>query len=368
MSLAPHITDFMGGVKMLHNILNLNPEASYHLDKQPFGRYPNTREIISRREFDIDERPNMFLETEYDIHLNWGNEHHVYELGCFAFDSAGTPVIIADFETPNNYQGFSASGYDPISKRPWGTESTKEKGGSAVITVNFNNLPSKITTLIFPVSILTGPSSFDESDARLMTVGMGVLSSTMGFKLKGGERSTVAFALHRSQRVKHWHVTYPNIHKDTIIPRGILPECQTYHVKFNNHWKVPGGFKTVPEVEEVEDYKITLVGATSVKAMDSNGKSDPYCIVHSRQYELHKTKIHKKTLDPVWGEHFEVDGGCKRLKLTVKDHDLFRDELIGIAFLGLPSDLALGASKTIQVPIWCEKKHTGTVNVIVERK
>ena len=38
-------------------------------------------------------------------------------------------------------------------------------------------------------------------------------------------------------------------------------------------------------------------------AMDSNGKSDPFCVIHVAK-KTHKTSTKAKTLDPVWNETF----------------------------------------------------------------
>eukprot|EP00842_Homolaphlyctis_polyrhiza_P000132 jgi/Hompol1/1119/HPOL_002644-RA len=51
---------------------------------------------------------------------------------------------------------------------------------------------------------------------------------------------------------------------------------------------------------------VDIVSASNIAAGDSNGKcnslSDPYCIVNVNGTTVHKTKVHKKTLNPVFNE------------------------------------------------------------------
>ena len=53
--------------------------------------------------------------------------------------------------------------------------------------------------------------------------------------------------------------------------------------------------------------KILLKKGVGLKAADLNGKSDPYVIVCCGKQER-KSKIIKKTLDPVWNQTFP--SGC----------------------------------------------------------
>ncbi|KAI8928229.1 C2 domain-containing protein [Entophlyctis helioformis] len=51
---------------------------------------------------------------------------------------------------------------------------------------------------------------------------------------------------------------------------------------------------------------VDILEAKGVKAADSNGFSDPYCIVNLNGTRLHKTKTHKRTLNPVFNEQVKV--------------------------------------------------------------
>jgi Ca2+-dependent lipid-binding protein len=46
---------------------------------------------------------------------------------------------------------------------------------------------------------------------------------------------------------------------------------------------------------------------TDLPAADRNGKSDPYCRFVLNGEEVHKSEVKKKTLNPKWGENFEVE-------------------------------------------------------------
>ncbi|KAK9367396.1 C2 domain-containing protein [Lipomyces kononenkoae] len=51
---------------------------------------------------------------------------------------------------------------------------------------------------------------------------------------------------------------------------------------------------------------VKVIDATHLPAADRSGKSDPYCVFEYNGAKVYKTKIVKKTLNPVWGEQFEV--------------------------------------------------------------
>jgi len=92
----------------------------------------------------------------------------------------------------------------------------------------------------------------------------------------------------------------------------------------------------VDEEEEALDSIITLriLEGRNLKAMDSNGLSDPYIIVRVGKTEF-VTKIKYRTLNPVWNETFELQLPAKEyvdVRLTVMDNDLVgADDLIGEA-------------------------------------
>ncbi|KAJ3325865.1 hypothetical protein HDV06_002250 [Boothiomyces sp. JEL0866] len=62
-----------------------------------------------------------------------------------------------------------------------------------------------------------------------------------------------------------------------------------------------------------------LLSAKNLPAVDSNGFSDPYCIVTLNGNNVHKSKIHKKTLNPVFDERIYIDI-YSRMKSTIDLH------------------------------------------------
>ncbi|KAJ3277204.1 hypothetical protein HDV01_000256 [Terramyces sp. JEL0728] len=62
-----------------------------------------------------------------------------------------------------------------------------------------------------------------------------------------------------------------------------------------------------------------LLSATNLPAADSNGFSDPYCIVTLNGTNVHKSKIHKKILNPVFDERIFIDI-YSRMKSTIDLH------------------------------------------------
>lgn len=92
----------------------------------------------------------------------------------------------------------------------------------------------------------------------------------------------------------------------------------------------------VDEELDVYDSVLTvrILEGRGLKAMDSNGFSDPYVIVRIGKSEF-VTKIKFRTLDPVWNETFELELLSKDyvdVRLTVMDNDLVgADDLIGEA-------------------------------------
>ena len=76
---------------------------------------------------------------------------------------------------------------------------------------------------------------------------------------------------------------------------------------------------------------IGIIAARGLEAMDSNGTSDPYVVVHVGS-EKRKTKVIQKELNPQWNEKFDilVTDVQGTLRLQVYDKDLIgSDDLIG---------------------------------------
>ena len=103
---------------------------------------------------------------------------------------------------------------------------------------------------------------------------------------------------------------------------------------------------------------LDLLSAKDLPAADSNGKSDPYCVVTMNGKFLHKTKVHKKTLNPVFDEGLEIEVSSRlrsKIFIEVYDSDMIgKDTLLGNATLKLASikvdhvtnsELSIGESK-----------------------
>ncbi|KAK9361425.1 C2 domain-containing protein [Lipomyces starkeyi] len=67
---------------------------------------------------------------------------------------------------------------------------------------------------------------------------------------------------------------------------------------------------------------VKVVDATHLPAADRRGKSDPYCVFELNGAKAYKTNVIKKTLNPVWGEHFEAPiPRLSSAKFAVKVYD-----------------------------------------------
>jgi len=86
--------------------------------------------------------------------------------------------------------------------------------------------------------------------------------------------------------------------------------------------------------EQVMEGNIKLVihGASNLAKKDVGGKSDPYTVVKYETQEF-KTKVCKKTLEPVWDEEFEIavnKNGDNQIAIELFDKDkLGKDETLG---------------------------------------
>ncbi|KAK7398386.1 Tricalbin-2 [Neonectria punicea] len=85
--------------------------------------------------------------------------------------------------------------------------------------------------------------------------------------------------------------------------------------------------------------RVDVLDAADLPAADRNGKSDPYCKFELNGQEIHKTKVQKKTLHPVWNEFFEVSVPSRtgaKFKVTVYDYDFAdKPDLLGEADINL---------------------------------
>ncbi|KPM40646.1 Uncharacterized protein PYUK71.03c [Neonectria ditissima] len=85
--------------------------------------------------------------------------------------------------------------------------------------------------------------------------------------------------------------------------------------------------------------RVDVLDAVDLPAADRNGKSDPYCKFELNGQEIHKTKVQKKTLHPVWNEFFEVSVPSRtgaKFKVTIYDYDFAdKPDLLGEADINL---------------------------------
>lgn len=75
---------------------------------------------------------------------------------------------------------------------------------------------------------------------------------------------------------------------------------------------------------------VNVVKGRNLPSADSNGYSDPYCVLQAGQ-QKHVTKIKKKTLNPLWNESFLFDvRTADKLVVQVWDKDaLAKDDFLG---------------------------------------
>jgi len=91
--------------------------------------------------------------------------------------------------------------------------------------------------------------------------------------------------------------------------------------------------------------QIQLISARNLAVKDSNGFSDPYCILKlldkngsELKNSKKKSKVIKKTLNPEWKETFmySCDASVSCLEITCWDEDMMSDEFMGIIKLEPP--------------------------------
>ncbi|ORX78795.1 hypothetical protein BCR32DRAFT_246911 [Anaeromyces robustus] len=73
--------------------------------------------------------------------------------------------------------------------------------------------------------------------------------------------------------------------------------------------------------------KIKIISAEGLKAVDNSGTSDPYVKVQHQKKTLHKTKVIKKNLNPVWNEEctipFDRETSDPIISFIIKDSNKF---------------------------------------------
>ena len=85
--------------------------------------------------------------------------------------------------------------------------------------------------------------------------------------------------------------------------------------------------------------KVDVLDGSDLPSADRNGKSDPYCKFELNGQEVFKTKVQKKTLQPVWNEFFEVSVPSRtaaKMRFDVYDYDFAdKPDFLGAAEINL---------------------------------
>lgn len=106
---------------------------------------------------------------------------------------------------------------------------------------------------------------------------------------------------------------------------------------------IPSAVKLAPldTVLDVGHIKLEVLSAEGLMSVDSNGKSDPMCVLKLEGVEIFRTDKKRRTLDPIWNEAFEfpiLSRSRQPLVLEVYDWDLTNDdELLGTAVIDTAS-------------------------------
>jgi len=88
-------------------------------------------------------------------------------------------------------------------------------------------------------------------------------------------------------------------------------------------------------IKELGVLVITILQGKDMAAMDSNGLSDPFCVVRVNNAKKFKTSVAYETLSPVWNESVSIampQEGDK-ISLDVFDKDVFQNDFMGTVSL-----------------------------------
>ncbi|KAJ8102090.1 C2 domain-containing protein [Lipomyces tetrasporus] len=115
------------------------------------------------------------------------------------------------------------------------------------------------------------------------------------------------------------------------------------------NYKLTMSFRYVPVLMTLDPHEghnnqgflsVKILDGTNLPAADRRGKSDPYCLFELNGEKTYKTKVVKKTLNPAWGELFEVPvAKLASAKFVVKvfDWDMgpSEDDFLGAAAIDI---------------------------------
>ncbi|KAH0795097.1 Fer-1-like 4 [Histomonas meleagridis] len=126
-------------------------------------------------------------------------------------------------------------------------------------------------------------------------------------------------------------------------------------------------------------FKFYVIRGSNLPPADPNGKSDPYCVLTAYAadgpYKLGKTKIKKKTLNPVWDEKREkpfylYTPLIKKLEILVYDHDLIgKDDYLGKVEIDFFKQIPT-FDQIIKIPLVTDLKTKGnpSIEIVISRE
>ena len=157
----------------------------------------------------------------------------------------------------------------------------------------------------------------------------------------------------------------------------INPEHPFFNVPFTKHLdtgiKIKKGYDELNKIEKVPTTKpltlfVKVQDAFGLKALDSNGLSDPYCILQVNNQKKITSTI-GECINPKWDEYFIFDLNSLYfdvLNIDCMDYDkLSKDDLIGNAKIEIKS-LMIGRQNTLNISLYDKNKNfSGTLNLLV---
>ncbi|KAL9642570.1 hypothetical protein ABK040_011136 [Willaertia magna] len=123
---------------------------------------------------------------------------------------------------------------------------------------------------------------------------------------------------------------------------------------------------------------VKVLKGINLVAADSNGKSDPYCMVSTNfnPKAIFKTEVAKKTLNPIWAINTfnfditkdQLDKNNKKMIITfiVMDKDMFfKDDFLGETILEIDTNtFPINNDHVIQLPL--QKTNQGTIEISIK--
>ena len=136
--------------------------------------------------------------------------------------------------------------------------------------------------------------------------------------------------------------------------------------------KIKQGYESLNYIEKVPTVKpltlcVKIEEASGFKALDSNGLSDPYCVLQLNNQKK-STSIIAECINPRWDEYFMFDLNSLNfdvLNIDCMDHDkLSKDDLIGNATIEIRS-LFTGRKNRLNISLYDKNKNiSGTLKLI----